>query len=209
MLATEKSSFCRVDAKAVFARPENSDELVFVDRLVRTLHTLNYLTYLDRKSRGLLLLRVHPRHVASVAGDHGLAFEEILRSCGLLPAEIILELEVYDGIDSEHLLRAIANYKSRGYGIALRGSDDRIPSQALIHDVRPMLVSFKLNGTGASGVISTATDSVPAPFAEALRDQGVKTLLRGEYPATFRKGLFARGIDLYNPPRETTLLRAS
>ena len=199
--ATEQNSFRRVDAKAVFARPADSDELVFVDRLVRTLHKLNYLTYLDRKSRGLLLLKVHPRHVASVAADHGLAFEEILRSCGLLPAEIILELEVLDGFDSTHLLRAIANYKSRGYGISLTGSGNSVPGLTLIRDAQPTIVSFGREASRASPSVK--------PLIDELRGVQIKTMFRGESTPPVRKSLVDNGFDLYTVPSEKRLLQAS
>ena len=199
--ATEQNSFRRVDAKTVFSRPGDSDELVFVDRLVRTLHTLNYLTYLDRKSRGLLLLKVHPRHVASVATDHGLAFEEILRSCGLLPAEIILELEVVDGCDSAHLLRAIANYTSRGYGISLTGSGNGVPELPLIRDAQPTIVSFGQQARRASRSERLLIDE--------LRRLQVKSMLRGESTPPVRKSLVDNGFDLYTVPSEKRLLQAS
>ncbi len=65
-----------IAADAVFVLPTDDAEFVYLDRLVRTLHALNYLT---RPTRGNLLLQVHARHVMSVPADHGLAFEEILR----------------------------------------------------------------------------------------------------------------------------------
>ncbi len=201
LLAIEKNSFRRVDAKTVFTCPADSDELVFVDRLVRTLHTLNYLTYLDRKSRGLLLLKVHPRHVASVSTDHGLAFEEILRSCGLLPAEIILELEVLEECDSTHLLRAIANYKSRGYGISLTGSGNRVPGLMLIRDAQPTIVSFGQEASRASQSVK--------PLIDELRRLQIKAMFRGESTPLVRKALVDNGFDFYSEPSEKKLLRAS
>jgi EAL domain-containing protein (putative c-di-GMP-specific phosphodiesterase class I) len=201
LYVTGKSNFRRVEAQAVFVLPENREELVFVDRLVRTLHTLNYLTYLDRKSRGLLLLKVHPRHVASVASDHGLAFEEILRSCGLLPKEITLELEIREGCDSAHLLRAIANYKSRGYGIALTGSDKYLPDLTLIREAQPMIVSLDRNAIHS-------TESV-RPFIDELHRLKIKAMLRNESSPPARKSLLDSGFDLHTLPSGNQLLQAS
>ena len=44
----------------------------------------------------------------SVPTDHGLAFEEILRSCGLTPQQITLELDA-DGLeDVDHFTLAVS-----------------------------------------------------------------------------------------------------
>lgn len=101
---------------AVFVLPTDAEEFVYLDRLVRTLHALNYLT---QPVRGNLLLRVHSRHIVSVAANHGLAFEEILRPCGLFPEQITLEINTDGVADKAHFVRAVASYRSRGYGIAI------------------------------------------------------------------------------------------
>ena len=107
-----------VSADAVFVLPVDDQEFVYVDRLVRTLHALSYLA---RPLRGTLLLKVNRRHVMSVPTDHGLAFEEILRSCGLTPQQITLELDADGLADVDHFARAVTAYRQRGYGIALSG----------------------------------------------------------------------------------------
>ena len=88
-----------VSADAVFVLPTDDQEFVYVDRLVRTLHALSYLA---RPLRGTLLLKVNRRHVMSVPTDHGLAFEEILRSCGLTPQQITLELAALSACYAGH-----------------------------------------------------------------------------------------------------------
>lgn len=134
-----------VAAEAVFVLPGNDAEFIQLDRLVRTLHALNYLT---QRIRGNLLLSVHPRHVLSVSDDHGLAFEEILRPCGLLPTEITLEIDVA-GMRTEtqvqrdwqaHLIRAIGNYRSRGYAIALRGIGHDRSDLPLLRALAPQII---------------------------------------------------------------------
>lgn len=126
-----------LDPQVAFAQPRDDQEFIALDRLVRTLHTLNYLVYRERQS--LLLLKVHPHHVASVAADHGLAFEEILRSCGLMPEQITLEFDVGNGGDA-HLRRAIASYQSRGYGIAIGGFARHDIGFSLLEEICPAIV---------------------------------------------------------------------
>src|SRR5664280_2084080 len=42
LTATHKTTHQRLEADAVFKLPEDDEEFIFLDRLVRTLHTLNY-----------------------------------------------------------------------------------------------------------------------------------------------------------------------
>lgn len=139
---TDETSNRPLDPALVYTRPADDKEFIYLDRLVRTLHTLNYLTYRDRQSRQLLLLKVHPRHVASVAADHGLAFEEILRSCGLMPEQITLEFDVVNAGDIAHLVRAIGNYKSRGYSIAIGSFGHHDIPLDLLREIAPTLITL-------------------------------------------------------------------
>ena len=125
--------------EAVFVLPSDDGEFIYLDRLVRTLHALNYLT---RPTRGNLLLKVHPRHVLCVPSDHGLAFEEILRPCGLFPEQITLEI-IVDGIaDTGHLISAVSNYRSRGYGIAASHFGRTSLDFGLLRELRPDIVKL-------------------------------------------------------------------
>lgn len=125
---------------AVFVLPSDDAEFIYLDRLVRTLHTLNYLTTFNEAARGSLLLKVHPRHVQSVAEGHGLAFEDILRTCGLFPEQIILELDISNPEHADHLQVAVANYRSRGFGIAVGGLKHSRHELPLIGRLEPTIV---------------------------------------------------------------------
>ena len=187
LTATHKTTHQRLEAEAVFKLPEDDEEFIFLDRLVRTLHTLNYLTYPERHSGGLLLLKVHPRHVASVAADHGLAFEEILRACGLLPEQITLELKI-DGVDDHgHLARAIANYKSRGYRIAIDAYGRR-DLDALLHAIRPVIVRLNPRLLAQAEPISG--------LIESLHESGALTMIEGVNTQTRRSDARENGFDL-------------
>lgn len=128
-----------VSPDAVFVLPADDQEFVYVDRLVRTLHTLNYLTH---PLRSTLLLKVNRRHVMSVPTDHGLAFEGILRACGLPPQQIMLELDA-DGLKNvDHFTRAVVSYRQRGYGIALSGFGRSSIDLSLLRALQPDIVKF-------------------------------------------------------------------
>lgn len=137
LIASGLDRRAQLEPEAVFALPTDGAELVYLDRLVRTLHALNYLT---QPLRGSLLLKVHPRHITGVAADHGLAFEEIIRPCGLVPAQITLEVTARGIEDREHFKRAAANYRSRGYGIALGHFGLEAADFELLDEIRPDIV---------------------------------------------------------------------
>lgn len=105
-----------VSPRAPYAVALDEDSIVYLDRLVRTLHILNAAT---RELTGLLLLEVHPWHIARVPGDHGAVFENILRDCGRPPRDVALEIAEALVLDTGHLAHAIASFQTRGFGIAL------------------------------------------------------------------------------------------
>lgn len=177
-----------LEPEAVFVLPSDDGEFTYLDRLVRTLHTLNYLIYAPRSQQGTLLLRVHPRHVASVPTDHGLAFEEVLRACGLMPAQITLEIEI-DGVeDNAHLVRAVANYKSRGYGIAVGRFGRRELNFALLREVGPAMVKL-------DALLCASNRPLP-PVVDRLHELGAQVAIEGPDTAAQREQARDHGIDL-------------
>jgi EAL domain-containing protein (putative c-di-GMP-specific phosphodiesterase class I) len=99
----------------VFALPKNDMEMVTLDRLARTLHTLNFLL---QEAPNQLHLNVHPQHLLAVESDHGQVFEQILRQCGLEPTSIVLEIPEQSIKDKRQLRIALRGWQSRGYRIA-------------------------------------------------------------------------------------------
>lgn len=90
--------------------------VVYLDRLCRTLHTLNGLA---QPSAGLLFLDVHSRHVQEVRQGHGEVFEKILRICGLQPRQIVLRFRDTERMDATHLGCSLERFRARGFAIAL------------------------------------------------------------------------------------------
>ncbi len=111
-----------VSPRAPYAVALDEDSIVYLDRLIRTLHMLNATA---RALTGLLVLDIHPWHIARVPDDHGAVFESILRDCGRSPRGIVLEITDAIAQDTGHLARAITRFEGRGFGIALhqRGTD--------------------------------------------------------------------------------------
>lgn len=182
------------DFGGVFNLVRDDEDFVYLDRLIRTLHALNYLT---RPVRGNLLLRVHPRHVLGVAGNHGLAFEEILRPCGLVPDQITLELDVANIKDEERFLRAVANYRARGYGIALSGLPVS-PDLGWVEKTRPDIVRLG----------SVLPDSGTGAVSRRVHALGARTLMEGASTGRIDAGIVATDIDLVQAYLPDTIQQA-
>lgn len=124
-----------------FARVEEASQLVSLDRLCRTLHTLNFLVQ-QRHAGGYLYLNVHPRHLLAVPSQHGLIFEAVLKRCGLGPEDIVLELDEGHARDQQHFLAAVTAYRQRGYRVALDGVGLGAESRARLPALSPDIVKM-------------------------------------------------------------------
>lgn len=101
----------------VYASLEDPAHIVQLDRLVRTLHSLNYLQRFS--GNGILALSVHPRHIISISSDYGKVFEAILSDCGLGPERVLLHTRLLNGTSLPHFSQALQGYRSRGYQVGL------------------------------------------------------------------------------------------
>lgn len=97
---------------------ESTEEVVHLDRLVRTLHSLNYLQQHDG-FKGVLALHVQAKHILSVPQDHGKTFEKILSDCGLNPERVILHTKLVNELNLAHFQQALSNYRERHYRIGI------------------------------------------------------------------------------------------
>ena len=185
LLAFDLTRQISLESDSVFDLPVDNEAFVELDRRVRTLHALNYLTH---PARGNLLLKVRSRHILSVPSDHGLAFEEILRSCGLMPKQITLELEI-DGIDAtEHLQRAVANYKARGYHVAIHRFGRVSLNFDLLETLRPEITRLDERLLEDPETLADAT--------RRIQSLGAKTLMEGIDTRALLQGARDSGIDL-------------
>lgn len=101
---------------AAFHKAEVAERLVKFDRLCRTLHTLNFLNM--GKGSGLLFLNVHPELLVAV-NAHGRVFEQVLHQHDVATHEVVIEIHESAVSDEKLLEGAIANYRERGYRIAI------------------------------------------------------------------------------------------
>jgi EAL domain-containing protein (putative c-di-GMP-specific phosphodiesterase class I) len=172
---------------AVFAIPSSNAEFVHLDRLVRTLHALNYLLHPDQQH---LYVRVNLRHIEIVPHGHGLVFENALRACGLDPQNITLEINVAEEPD-EALRTALDAYRSRGYRIALAAHGADWNDSHWLLALQP-------------DVVRLDTTLLQKPerlnlLALRLRDYGIRSLLEVADAAQAKQARSA-GIELIQHP---------
>ncbi|UCV01668.1 EAL domain-containing protein [Dechloromonas denitrificans] len=171
--------------EAVFVLPTDDEEFVYLDRLVRTLHALNYLT---KPARGNLLLKVHSRHVLSIPAHHGLAFEEILRPCGLFPEQVTLEIDTDGILETDHLIRAVTSYRSRGYGIAIGQFGRSKLDFGLLRELQPDIIKLDHFLLSSARPLKRIVD--------CLHQLPSRVMIEGKDTNTLRRIEIAAEIDL-------------
>lgn len=125
--------------QSVFSLPNGNREIIALDRLARTLHALNFLV---QENSADLHLNVDPHHLVAVTADHGRAFEQILRQCGLDPSSIVLEVPEHNIRDKACLRAAIASWQSRGYRIAVESFGREHLQLQRVLELQPDVIKF-------------------------------------------------------------------
>ena len=99
-------------------RAKTKEEVIYLDRLCRVMHAVNF-AYQDHGG-GSLFLNIDGRHLLSVEVERlGIAFEGLLRQCGLKPTQVVLEIIESRIDDLDRLIDAAAAYQERGYRVAI------------------------------------------------------------------------------------------
>lgn len=103
----------------LFSANADDNRLIALDRLARTLHTLNFLTSVD-DGDALLFLNVHGRLLAAVEHDHGAAFRRVLDALGVAPARIVIEAPLATSNERDLLSFIVRNYRRQGFRTAVK-----------------------------------------------------------------------------------------
>jgi len=117
----------------IFSMIASDAALVRLDRLCRSVHILNYFSY--AQAGYALFLRVEPRLLKSVKHDHGRIFGEVLEHCGIATSKVVIVIPREATADGDLLARVTANYRSRGYGLAVTSTLHH--DMAALESVRP------------------------------------------------------------------------
>jgi EAL domain-containing protein (putative c-di-GMP-specific phosphodiesterase class I) len=142
-------------SQAVFLEAHDDEELVRLDRLVRTLHALNFLLQREQAG-GILALNVHPQLIRAVPERHGHVFETVLSRCGLTPERVALEITDDGFADPEHLANAIAEYQARGYRITLDNFGRHSTDLERLATLAPDIVKLDRSLSGHAGHLALA-----------------------------------------------------
>jgi EAL domain-containing protein (putative c-di-GMP-specific phosphodiesterase class I) len=172
---------------AVFAIPSNNAEFVHLDRLVRTLHALNYLLHPEQQH---LYVKVNLRHIEIVPHGHGIVFENALRACGLDPQSITLEINVTDE-PNEALHTALDAYRERGYRIALATHTEEWQDSHWLLALKPDVVRL-------DKALLKKPDRLKR-IASRLNAHGILSLINVEGAIQARQAV-AAGIELIQQP---------
>jgi EAL domain-containing protein (putative c-di-GMP-specific phosphodiesterase class I) len=106
---------------AAIAKIIPSNAISLFDRLCRTTHLLNSLSFVNDKN-AFLVLEISPRHIFALKQGHGVYFAEVIRQVGLQTSNIVVSMSLYGVYDAHHenlLLEGLKNYRALGYKIAI------------------------------------------------------------------------------------------
>ncbi len=160
---------------AAFRQAEAVGRLVKFDRLCRTLHTLNYLNM--GKGSGLLFLNVHPELLVAV-NAHGKVFEQVLHQHDVATSDVVIEINESAVSEEKQLAAAIANYRERGYKIAIDDFGKEHSNLERLWTLSPEYV--KLDG----GIIQQAEvnprlQRILPKLVEIIRELGAEVVVEG------------------------------
>lgn len=147
-LAVRSADGTPLSPEAAYAHCSSPESIVHFDRLCRTLHALNFLAQ-QRYAGGYLQVAIHPRHLLAVQNQHGLVYEAILKRCGLAPEDIVLDIDANGISDDQRLDTALANYRRRGYRLALHQTTAL--NEDLLQRLQPAIV--RLSEIGLSDTV--------------------------------------------------------
>ncbi len=114
------ANYAALPAPEVFASAREAAAIVYLDRLCRTVHTLNFLRQANNEC--CLFIHVHARHILRVPHEHGEYFEALLHRCGLTPERIVIQVRPPSMGNADERRRtqaALRNYRRRGYRLAM------------------------------------------------------------------------------------------
>jgi EAL domain-containing protein (putative c-di-GMP-specific phosphodiesterase class I) len=107
----------RLSPWSLFASAAHDDDVVELDRLCRTVHLLNHFSGLHANES--LIVNVHDRLLAAVAGDHGRSFRRVLDALAIPPSRVIIETPESVCLDRGLLAFVVANYRLNGFRISV------------------------------------------------------------------------------------------
>ena len=119
-ITTARMNDSKLDEDELFSLAKDGQELVGLDRLVRTVHLLNFLTCYPPENR--LFLRVQEGLFTCVSSNYGSAFRKMMNSLGVPSSRIVLELPIQLSADPPRVSLIAQSYHINGFEICVQTS---------------------------------------------------------------------------------------
>lgn len=160
---------------AAFHQAEAAERLVKFDRLCRTLHTLNFINM--GQGNGLLFLNVHPELLVAV-NAHGKVFEQVLHQHDVATNEVVIEIHESAVSEEKLLAAAIANYRERGYKIAIDDFGKEHSNLERLWTLSPEYVKLD-GGIIQQAEINPRLQRILPKLVEIIRELGADVIVEG------------------------------
>jgi EAL domain-containing protein (putative c-di-GMP-specific phosphodiesterase class I) len=157
-----------------FDHAEELRRLVQFDRLVRTIHLLNHARSFTEDE--LLFLNVHPHLLTSVS-NHGRTFEQILHYYSVPTSRVVIEIKESAVEDETLVHKAVNNYRSLGYKIAVDGFGTMHSSLKRVLSLHPDIV--KLDSMLIQNAENSHNATVLNQLVSTFHDTGVQVAIKG------------------------------
>jgi len=162
----------------VFKRTEVSEEILYLDRLCRVIHAINFFSQQPDKKL-TLFLNVDGRHLLNVAnGGHGRTFQALLDYCGVRPHQVVLEIVESLVADSRHLSEALESYQKLGYRIAVDDFGSRESNFDRLWNLSPDIVKLD-RGLVSQSAINPRARRVLPKLVDIIHELGATVVCEG------------------------------
>jgi EAL domain-containing protein (putative c-di-GMP-specific phosphodiesterase class I) len=201
-----------ISPEQAFGIPKSAEDIVYFDRLCRTVHALNFIRLAAPDD--LLFLNVGGGHLLNVgSGNHGDIFETLLRHCGLKPDQVVLEI-IESRIDNlGWLVEAVAAYQKRGYRVAIDDFGCQHSNFDRLWQLSPDIVKLDRSLIVQSEINPRARIILPK-LVEIIHDLGAHVVCEGIETPTQHALAVGVGVDLvqgfyYARPRPELVRRSN
>lgn len=167
----------------LFADNAVDNGLVALDRLCRTVHTINYLAVADGDRP--LVLNVDARLLDAVPERHGEFFGKILSLLGIPAANIVIEIRTVHQFDLSRLRRILASYRKNGFAVAVN-AEGTIHARSLAELLAPDILMLDARGYSPDDLRRQAG---------ALVGQGPRLAVKRVETAAAAEAVAAAGAD--------------
>ena len=167
-----------VGPQDVFRRTALPEEILYLDRLCRVIHSVNFFSQSPGRDLSLFL-NVDGRHLLNVGGGgHGRTFLTLLEHCDVRPQQVVLEIVESLVADSRHLVEAIESYQRLGYRIAIDDFGSRESNFDRLWNLSPDIVKLDRSLVLQSVVNARARRVLPK-LVEIIHELGATVVCEG------------------------------